>query len=235
MISVVMPTMWYPEGVCDRIGLIAELDCIGEIIVINNNVGDTPSHPALLHPKVKIQNQIKNIYVTPAWNLGASLAQYEIISFYSDDVEININVFPKTYNFMNDRSETVGVVGLLAKCEGYESEYNRFYRNDEIDFLSCSDPDPTKRAPPLGYGNLFFVHKKNWRPLPEKTKIFHGEVFIWNYLNERKLNYMIVNCKMEAKMHVTWLRISEIDPEYNRIVLEDQQFCESAKFQFEDV
>ena len=235
MISVIVPTMWYPEYFCDRLAEIVQLDCVGEVIIINNNINNTPSHPALLNPKVKIHNQIKNIYVTPAWNLGASLAQYDILSFYSDDVIVNINVFPKTFAFMNKNTNTVGVVGLLAKCEGHEAEYNKFYRNDEIDFLSCSDPDPSKRAPPLGYGNLFFVHKKNWRKLPEQTKIFHGEVFLWNYLNAIKLNYMIVNCKMEAKMHTTWLRIAEFDPDYQEILKNDQKYCESSKFEFEDV
>ena len=69
MISVIVPTMWAYEPFLNFIGSIVELNCIGEIIIINNCVKDTPEHFALSHPKVKMKNMQQNIFVNPAWNL----------------------------------------------------------------------------------------------------------------------------------------------------------------------
>jgi hypothetical protein len=234
MISLIIPTMWYVETFCDFLSEIIDFHCIGEVIIINNRVDSTPTHSVLTHSKVRMQNMPKNIYVTASWNYGASLAEYDVLAFLSDDVDVNKQVFSKTLSFMTENQETVGVVGILACCVGYEEVYNKFFKNDSIEFLNASDPDENRRGPPLGFGNLFFVHKKNWRKLPEQTKIQHGEVFIWNYLNDKKTNYVIADCRIESDMHVTCEKISTIDPEYEKIIQSDVKYCHSVGFKFED-
>jgi hypothetical protein len=76
MISVIMPTMWKPEGVLERIKLIEEQPSVGEIIVIDNSNDDDKANELLYTEfcKVTYMNNGENIYVNPSWNLGVKLA-----------------------------------------------------------------------------------------------------------------------------------------------------------------
>lgn len=100
MITVITPTMWVFEPFCDFLKYVVRLDCVGEVIVINNDQSKTPDHPVLSHEKIRLINCSENIYVNPAWNLGAELAQHETLCFLSDDVIVDLRAFYKADEFM---------------------------------------------------------------------------------------------------------------------------------------
>jgi len=230
MISVIIPTMWYAKDFCDFLQRITELSVVDEIIIINNNSPETPDHASLKHPKVKMHNMHQNIFVAPSWNLGAKLACNETLAFLSDDVIVNLNVFQRTYDFIQDKTEIIGVVSVLTD-DVNDHSYFKFFKEDSIQFFSATDVDPEKRPPSIGMGNLFFLQKKDWIDIPEEIKIFHGEALIWNYFYETKRNFIIADCKIETKWHTTWEKIAELDAdEFNKIQMSDQEFCNSINY-----
>ena len=95
MISVVIPTLWKPNGVLEKLQDIASIDLVGEIILIDN---DTSQNIDLSHiSKVIHVKEPQNIYVIPSWNKGVALAKYDKILVTNDDVETDWNVIPAIY------------------------------------------------------------------------------------------------------------------------------------------
>jgi hypothetical protein len=227
MISLIVPTMWRYSPFIEYLDQLINIDVIGEIIIINNDVNKTPD---LKHPKLNIINNKENIYVCPSWNLGAQLAKYDKLGFLSDDAIIDTNVFAKVDEFL---TKDIGMIGILAKYNEYAPIYEKFYTDGSINFVNSQEPDDEKRPPATGIGNLFFLNKKDWKDIPEEIKIFHGEVLQWNRIQAYKSNYIITNCRIETPWHVTWKSISEEIPnEFCEIQKRDQEICESMSFIF---
>jgi len=227
MISLIVPTMWRHQPFIEYLNQILDIDVIGEVIIINNDISKTPD---ISHEKLKIINNDYNIYVCPSWNLGAKLAQFDKLGFLSDDANIDTRVFSKVDEFL---TEEIGMVGILAPYNEYAPIYEKFYTNGSIEFVNSQEPEDDKRPPAMGIGNLFFLNKKDWKDIPEEIKIFHGEVLQWNRIQVYKSNYIITNCHIETPWHVTWKSISEEIPnEFCEIQKRDQEICESMSFIF---
>ena len=111
MLSVIVPTMWCHEPFLDFLQLVLEQDSVGEVIIINNDVSVTPESEVLSHEKIRMHNCEKNIYVAPAWNLGAELARFDKFCFLSDDLDVNIDVFNRADEFLKPE---IGMVSLLV-------------------------------------------------------------------------------------------------------------------------
>jgi hypothetical protein len=220
LLSVITPTMWYYPPFINLLEKVLDLDCVGEVIIINNNMDLTPQSNILKHKKIVMHNSIKNLYVNPSWNLGAKLANYEHLCFLSDDVDVNIDIFEKTDEFLKD--DGVGMVATLVEEEESLEVYKRLYLDNTITFTSCREQDNSLRAPPIGIGVIFFMKKTDFEPVTEEIKIFHGEVIHWNRLYKNKNNYMITNCYVYTPHHVSWKKIAEYDAEnFNDIQISD--------------
>lgn len=220
MLSVIIPTMWKYEPFLGYLEGVLEQESVGEVIIINNYVADTPDSDILTHEKIRMHNCEKNIFVAPAWNLGAELAHYDKLCFLSDDVEVDLNVFDKTDAFM---TPDIGMVGLLVD-DREEHSYHRFLTDGSIEYISANDKDSTRRPPIVGIGCMFFVNKSDYTPIPQ-VKIFHGEVMLWKRISTAKQNYMIVNCEVYTPWHVTVNYIGETNSElgalYAQIQIDD--------------
>lgn len=216
MLSVIIPTMWYYSPFFQLLDKVLNLDCVGEVIIINNNVPLTPNHSLLKHEKIIMHESSENLYVNPSWNLGAELARFNHLCFLSDDVDVNINIFQKTDEFL--RGENVGMVATLVAEEESEEVYNRLLTDNTISFTWEHEPDNSLRAPPIGIGVIFFIKRCDWEPVSEEVKIFHAEVIHWCRIGRKKKNFMINNCQIYTPHHVTWLKLAELENDtFNRI------------------
>lgn len=228
--------MWRYQEFLYALPNLIFVDCIKEIIVINNDKSRTPDASCLTHPKVKMHTPESNIYVVPSWNYGAYHASNEWMCFLSDDLNFDARLFYKLKNFIetSENSSEIGMIGLLTPYHD-DPTYNRLFKDGEIDIVYCNDPDPNKRPSTTGMGNLFFVNKKDWKDIPN-LKIFHGELLQWQRIYKYKKNYMITNCRAETPWHVTWKSLADdysIREEIERIQITDQQIAESMNFTFE--
>lgn len=214
MLSVITPTMWVPETFCDFLQYVVKQECVGEVIIINNAVDKTPNHIALSHPKIRMVNCNENIYVNPAWNLGAKMASFEHLCFLSDDVIVDLRAFYKADDFMEKHPE----MGMLYICPGFEDQDQPKVTTGEIEIES----GPVTNR--YGYGSFFFVRKEDWTPIPEQFKIWFGDHLTFMIFQEkRKLSYYIKNCFFWSSWATTVKHIS-FDPEFRTKVNDDEEF-----------
>lgn len=182
MISVIVPTMWNYEPFARFVMELVKVPAIGEVIIIDND----PQKNLLqgfTHPKLSVHAQNKNLVVNPSWNLGARLAQNEKLCFLNDDVIVDTKVFYKIDEWLN---EHVGAVGVRPPDPA----------NNDLPFVDGSiDIVPHKAQTLYSFGTLFFVHKKNWIPIPESLQLGFGDNWVYDsqIMLNKKVNYLISN------------------------------------------
>lgn len=206
MLSLITPTMWQFKHFCDNLSYILQLPVVDEIIIINNFVQETPDHPVLNHPKVRLINQEKNIYVNPAWNLGAKLAKNDKLVFLSDDVIVDLKVFFKVDEHLN---EDIGVLTMGVPHDIYyiQAEYRKHQREDLVRaglhlVTGLIDFMPGQFG--VGAGSFFAIHKNNWIDIPPEFLVHFGDVWIFRSMEyKNKQNYSILNCFYYSPWSVT--------------------------------
>jgi len=218
MISVISATMWRFEPFLDFVESICDVSAVGEVIIVNNDVSRTPTHKALRNPKVKLLNCEKNILVNPAWNLGATMSQFDKLCIMNDDVIFDLKLFYKIEDWL---TPAVGVAGI---CPGQPDTNQPPFSNGAIDFVKWNNHSL------YGFGGLFFVHKTNWENIPGELQVTHGDNWIFdrNILVTKRPNYLITNIfyyHAEAATHraanIPSKNFYDIEaPIYQRIFLE---------------
>jgi hypothetical protein len=183
MISVIVPTMWRYTPFLSFLADLVKVDVVGEVIIINNDINYTPNVNVLVHPKIKLVNCSRNIYVNPAWNLGARLSQFDKLCFLNDDISVDLKLFYKIDEFLTSDVGTIGIV------EGNTAMGQPPFVDGTIDFVQWTGQFM------YGFGTLFFVHKSNWIPIPDGLKVYYGDnwVFDSQLFSNKKNNYMITN------------------------------------------
>lgn len=179
--SVVIPTMWRTECLTKLLNRIIPHPLVDQILLIDNDT-ENRFDLDIDSNKLEILVQDENIGVNPAWNLGVSLSRNNKILIVNDDVEFDVRLFDKAYDFVTPENGTIGL------CPGV-SEFNQPPITDRsIDII------PWDRQHTFGFGCLFFVHKETWKPIPQGLKIYYGDNFIFDrMLHLNKTNYIITN------------------------------------------
>jgi len=187
MISVIMPTMWKPEGVLATIKQIVEQPSCGELIIIDNSETDTSMFD-VFHtefPKVVYINEGKNTYVNPAWNKGAQLAKFDKLCFVNDDVETDWDILNKM-DYEGIISEDRGMIGPNESCWKGLNASPGVYPVTNRD--NC-------------YGCLFFIHKNSYVPIPDDLLVHYGDD--WLFTKSGKQNYGINAWPMSGESEQT--------------------------------
>ena len=109
MFSVIVPTMWKFKPFLDFVEDMVAHPLVGEVIIIDNNTPEKPQHRVLSHPKIKMYSFGINIFVNPAWNLGAEEAIFDRLCFLNDDLIFDLKVL---YRLLPHISPIRGVFGI---------------------------------------------------------------------------------------------------------------------------
>jgi len=170
MLSVIIPTMWRFKPFPRYLKQIIGQDCIGEVIIIDNDVNERPKD-FFSHPKIKLLEQEENIYVNPAWNLGAKTAQYSNLCFLSDDVIADGRIYFEADSFLNQHKD----IGMLVTLIGHEP-----HNQPKV---SCGEIKISHQKELIDVGlhgaySLFFMTKQSYIPIPEKLKVIHGDAYL---------------------------------------------------------
>jgi len=191
--SVIVPTMWrvahqfttFLRPLCDN-------PLVDEIIIINNDTAKTPKH-GLSNPKINVVNFSQNIYVNPAWNYGVNIAKNKKICLLNDDITFDTNLFTKLNDLITPSN---GVFGLYPGDSNFQQAPNT---TKNIDIARQYN----SRC--MGFGCLMFLHKDNWRNIPDELKIFYGDDFIFDYHSRalNKPNFIIKNLDFYTPYSVT--------------------------------
>jgi hypothetical protein len=211
MISVIMPTMWLGSYYDSMLPAFNEHPLVGEIIIIDNDTEVTDPRILALS-KVKHYPQKENIYVNPAWNLGAKLATYDKLCLYSDDVKINTNILNTIYDSINPNN---GMLGLKKECLYETMHFMDEAKNAKLYEINDLGDNP-------GYAACFFIHKESYYEIPEDLKIYWGDVYLF-FKNKiaGKQNYGIGNM-----IALTLMSTTSSMPEFNPTLFKDTQIFE---------
>lgn len=201
MISIIVPVIWKFNPFCGFISRVVELPIVNEVILINNVVSNTPNHPVLSHPKVRLYNQEKNLFTNPSWNLGVSLAKSDTLCILNDDVLVDLRVFFEANDFISKE------IGLL--CNGLSQDIYKLHANENPDQVNMNNvtitgdvkielprsnifDEITCSRMSVGSGCLMFIHKDNWIDIPSDLKQDWGDT--WQFEMQNALgrqNYYI--------------------------------------------
>jgi len=215
MISVVVPTMWKYPPFLDFLKYVLKLDIIEEVIIINNDVEQTPTSKILDHDKIKMVTFGKNIFVNPAWNQGVHLSKSDIVCILNDDLHFDLRLFFKIDEFITPHT---GAIGLSSGIVDYGQTP---VTTGTIDF------EPFVNQNCIGFGELMFIHKNSWRDIPQGLDLGFGDNFIFDYYFANGYqNYFISNTFHYHKGNQTVLSFSSN---------ERQEIYERERLQYEQI
>ena len=194
--SVIIPTMWRAMDLTPQ--LLEDLvnhELVGEVIIVNNQVENTPSLSTLSHPKIVMLNQEGNIKVNPAWNLGAKVAKFDKLCFCNDDIVFDTKLFDRIYDRVTPEYGPHGIIwgkeeyGQPPTTDG-SIEFKEWHPGDVI---HC-------------FGQLFFQHRDNWVPIHPDLEMFFGDDWIFhNSLQKGKSPWLIYNIHFTSRNSATGL------------------------------
>lgn len=198
MFSVVIPTMWRYKPFIPFLNDLQKFDLIDHIDIIDNDVDNRPSDIHYLDkcfaengsPKILFYHPLdtgdqKNIYVNPAWNLGAKGAKQEKVAILNDDFIFDLRVFYRVDELLNDPK--TGVIGTAPGDHPTLTGQPKL-TTGAIDIIPHTDQHL------WGFGYAMFLNKKNWEPIPEDMKVFCGDNWIFDGCKQKGLtNYLITN------------------------------------------
>lgn len=179
-ISVVIPTIWMANDyMMSSLLDLDKVDCIEEVIVINNDKTKTP-HWINASKKVKVVDPGKRMYFNESVNLGIDLCKNDICCIYNDDITSDTRVF----NYVkNNFSEKDGCIFISPK---YINQQTRSTGNLK------KVNDIIKDGLHRGSGMMMFVRKNSFIKIPENLIHHFGDTFIFK-INQKqgRQNYII--------------------------------------------
>lgn len=165
-ISVVIPTMWKSDKLETLLNNLQKCDRIGEILIIDNDY----SHKNINidnYDKIIYLKMVENIYVNPAWNLGVSKSNFEIVVLLNDDILFDVNFF----NQLNVADETI--IGVAE--QSYKDPNDNNFRLEETDDRNW------------GFGCMIIFNKKYYVQIPEELKIWCGDDYLFKKFKNKSI------------------------------------------------
>lgn len=202
MFSVIIPTMWRYKPFTKFLWDLVEDPLVGEVVIINNSVENTPNDLILYHDKVRMFNQENNIYVNPAWNLGVEKASYDQLCIANDDIVFDMKLFDRLKYEVTPENGAFGMV-----CG--EPQFNQPLLTDgTLDITKCDTPYNYQTH--FGFGQLMFVHKSNWTPIIPGLNIYWGDNYIYDTIYYKlNRNFILSNFLFKTPHSATCTTLGE--------------------------
>lgn len=162
--SVVVPTLWRFEPFADVCVDVANHPLVEDVVVINNDSSKQPpaSHRLWSHPKIQVLDFGTNLFVNPSWNVGVYYSRAPVVCFWNDDFIFDLRLF----NLLSTSfAPTQGVCGFCpteALARITLSQHTRDHKNL------------------WGFGQLMFIHRKNWVDIPPELLVYCGDNWIFD-------------------------------------------------------
>lgn len=187
MFSIIIPTMWKFEPFLDFLKILTRSPLVGEIIIINNNIKNTPNSSILSNEKIKIHDFQENIFVNPAWNYGVKTSQYDLLCIMNDDLVFDVSIFDVISPIL---TPDVGLFGLISNVDANHKIINPsssiklskipFYEVTGVWYVPWHQLSTFNIPFPYGVGQLMFINKCNWVDIPEDLLVYCGDCFIYD-------------------------------------------------------
>jgi hypothetical protein len=192
MITFVIPTLWKSERIKDTIESFKLSDRKDiELIIIDNTNSDFKDRDS----RITVIKVKKNIFVNPAWNIGATLTKNNYICLLNDDISLNVNCLLNNFEKLIESDPNFGMIGL------YKRNFNVDDYNSDSDKLQLVELDNR----PFGFGCMMILKKENYVMIPDIFKVFFGDDYLYFFnkdINHRKI-YWIEGLKTPGEISVT--------------------------------
>ncbi len=182
MYTVIIPTLWTPCSSKMRILFeeVANSPLVEEIILIDNN----PTFSSITKreilqniPKISHVRMDKNIYVNPAWNLGAERARTSYTVLLNDDFYTNVGVDSLLQIHHTHSNKSIGLYGV------HESSYPNWYG------VNCKEDIPDFEEEltiieggfSIGWGCCIILPTNLYPQIPNELKIWFGDNILLNH------------------------------------------------------
>jgi len=181
--TVIIPTLQRSSGLREVTLRTAAHPLVCEVLVINN----APTPLGFDHHKLRVLQQDTNIYVNPAWNLGAREARGDLLAIVNDDVSFEDEALTRAATIL--RHGFFGIVGPDLSCfhdDGSRRISHRLARHDA----------PTRR-----FGTFMCMRRADFVPVPEELRIWGGDD--WLIANQRRPPAALVRTPFRTDMSTT--------------------------------
>jgi hypothetical protein len=176
LFSVVFPTMWRIKETVQDLRHLEQCNFIGEIILINNSIKDTPpDFDVSFFSKIIEVRPPQNLYINPSWNLGIRMSKFDKIMIKSDDTffDYEKSLFAISQELNNEDS----LIGTYLEHNNFKIKTTN---ETEVIFTEVS-----KRN--LGFGCSMFLNKQSFVPINDKLLIWYGDDFMTESYTRRGL------------------------------------------------
>ena len=178
--SVVIPTLQKSSRLDEVVSICAAHPLVLEVLVINN----APQPLAWESSKVRVLQQEQNIFVNPAWNLGAREARGEYLAIVNDDVVFDPEALTHTAQIL--RRGRFGIVGP-----------------DRSTYTESTSARPRHRLARgsgtiFGFGTFMCMRRADYVPIPEEMRIWGGDD--WLILNQRRPPAALLGVRFRTEM-----------------------------------
>lgn len=178
--SVIIPTLQKSVRLLPLVQSYCLHPLVGEVVIVNN-----ASQPLQFrHPKVRVLQQRQNIFVNPAWNLGAREARFPFLLISNDDLTIDTRMLDAAARLLR---LPVGMIGPAR------SSIRRPRKTLPWVF-------PVYRRTP-GFGTLMFMRAVSYVPIPEDLLIWSGDRWLFDHQTQR--NVVLGGFRIETEMETT--------------------------------
>lgn len=200
--TVIIPTLQRSDRLealienCDRSELVQE------ILVINN----VRSPLSVSAAKLRVLQQDENIFVNPAWNLGAREAKGDLLAIINDDLSLSEEAFAHAAKVL-DRG-LFSVVGPdRSTFEGGSggSISHRLARHDATTWY---------------FGTFMCLRKADYVPIPEEMRIWGGDD--WIIQSQKRPPAVLIRTRFETDMST-----SSGSPEFRALREQEQKVADN--------
>jgi FkbM family methyltransferase len=181
--TVIVPTMWKYAGFLKQIDKYLSCDQVGQLVIINNHASAAPKEiitKLAADPKVTMHIPQSNIGVNPSWNWGVANARFNKICIANDDIEFDLEVFGAVCDHLDS---SVGVIGMNSGL----AEFNQEPITTNIPKVIAWNGQHT-----FGFGQLMFVLKDSWTPIPSKLVYYYGDQFVFETAQQQRKKIMML-------------------------------------------
>lgn len=181
--SVIIPTLQRADGLQGVAMRCARHPLVREVLIINN----VPEPLPFTDPKLRVLQQETNIFVNPAWNLGAREATGELLAIVNDDVEFADEALTHAARIL--RRGLFGIVGPDLSTfhdDGSRRISHRLARHDA----------PTRR-----FGTFMCLRRSDYLPVPDELQIWGGDD--WLIANQRRPPAALIRTPFRTDMSTT--------------------------------
>lgn len=184
--TVIIPTLQRSSLLRELVSRLGDSPLVEEVLVVNNAEAPWTSP----HPRCRVIDVGQNIFVNPAWNLGAQEASAPFLAIVNDDVLFDAGILRPIARRLG---RGAGIIGPAPGCvRDIEAPPLRLPRRPVF--------VPTYERP-YAFGTAMFMRREDYVPIPDDLKVWRGDDYLFR--RQVRRNFMVLGIDVRTHMSTT--------------------------------